>query len=380
MIIFDYLSIDYMKLRSLAISCLLIPLGLFGQYFTTVDVCPDSLMPGAPAGYYQSAEGLSGHALRQSLHEIIDDHESKSYSSAWQHFEQTDRKADGKVWDIYSDNPSGPEPYEYQFNIDQGGSANSEGDGFSREHSFPKSWFGGSVLPMNSDLFALYPCDIYVNNNRSNHPYGEVDQPVFTSMNGSKRGANVYPGYSGTVFEPIDEYKGDLARTYFYMATRYLGEGDNWPGSGMIDGTELRQWAINMLLEWSSADPVSQKEIDRNNAIFGVQENRNPFIDCAEYAEMIWQRVPVSIGEVPDMKKSPLVYPNPITSGSFSLDIDEAAQVAIFNLQGQRLFKCTDRCKVQLKGELEQLPSGVYQVLVGTGFEAHRQKLVKAAY
>ena len=149
-------------------------------------------------------------------------------------------------------------------------SGRQEGEGYTREHSWPKSWFGGEVTPMYSDLFALYPTDAHVNGNRGNYPLGEVASPEWTSLNGGERGPCSYPGYSGIVFEPIDEFKGDLARTYFYMSTRYYTEDASWPGSPMTDGAELLPWAAEMLLEWHTEDPVSQKEIDRNGAIYGL--------------------------------------------------------------------------------------------------------------
>ncbi|OFY71803.1 MAG: hypothetical protein A2265_01200, partial [Bacteroidetes bacterium RIFOXYA12_FULL_33_9] len=168
------------------------------------------------------------------------------------------------------------------------GNYNSENDCYNREHSWPQSWFDESS-PMVSDLFHVYPTDGYVNGKRANYPYGEVNSPNWTSMNGSKLGTCSYPGYTGIVFEPIDAYKGDFARTYFYMSTRYYGEDAGWTGSPMVNGAELEPWAMKMMLEWSDADPVSQKEIDRNNAVYGIQNNRNPFIDHPEYAMEIWR-------------------------------------------------------------------------------------------
>ncbi len=114
--------------------------------------------------------------------------------------------------------------------MDQGGSAGSEGSGYNREHSWPSSWYGGSGTPY-TDVFMVYPTDNEVNNKRGSYPYGEVNSPTWTSLNGCKLGPCSYPGYSGTVFEPIDEYKGDFARTYFYMTTRYFGEDGSGRGS-----------------------------------------------------------------------------------------------------------------------------------------------------
>ncbi len=173
-----------------------------------------------PPGYYAAAEGLNGETLRAALHTIIDNHHSISYDALWNAFYTTDDKPNGKVWDMYSDVPGGTPPYEYTFGVDEGGTSGTEGTGYNREHSFPASWFN-SNSPMYTDLFQICPTDNTVNNRRSNYPYGEVTAPTWTSLNGSKLGPCTFPGYTGTVFEPIDGYKGDFARTYFYLSTRY---------------------------------------------------------------------------------------------------------------------------------------------------------------
>lgn len=264
-----------------------------------------------PGGYYDAATGLSGSELQEALHGIIKDHDSPTYGELWTHFESTDKKPNGKVWDIYSDVPGGNPPYEFTFYSDQCGNYGGEGDCYNREHTFPKSWFGGEVYPMYADLFQVYPTDGYVNGKRGNYPYGEVGSASWTSMNGSKLGTNTTTGYSGTVFEPIDDYKGDLARTYFYMATRYLGEDNGWPGSPMVDGAQPEEWALYMLFDWHMDDPVSEKETDRNNAIYQIQENRNPFIDHPEFAENIW--FPTSTGpELIFSREDVSVFPNPV--------------------------------------------------------------------
>ena len=183
----------------------------------------------------------------------------------------------------------GTPPYVYTYGSgDECGNYSGEGDCYNREHSWPKSWFGGEVMPMYSDLFHIYPTDGYVNGMRNNYPYGEVGQVQWSSQNGSKLGSCTWPGYSGTVFEPIDTYKGDFARSYFYMSVRYYTEDSGWPGSPMTTGSQLKSWALDMMIQWNDQDPVSQKEIDRNDAVYEIQDNRNPFIDHPEYADLIW--------------------------------------------------------------------------------------------
>lgn len=265
----------------------------------------------APAGYYDPANGLYKTALQAALHNIIKDHTVVTYQSLWYYFESTDKKADNSVWDMYSDVPNGTPPYVYYFNTDQCGVYHTEGDCFNREHSWPKSWFGGEVEPMYTDMFLLYPVDGYVNGMRNDNPYGEVTSPTWTSENGSKLGPNVTPGYTGKVFEPLDEYKGDLARTYFYMSVRYYTEDSGWPGGDATTGSQLKPWALEMMLQWNSQDPVSQKETERNNAVYLIQNNRNPFIDHPEFAQNIWKSN-AGIDEAGSGSRSIMIYPNPV--------------------------------------------------------------------
>lgn len=234
----------------------------------------------APAGYYNNANGLTGTELKAALHNIIKGHTVVSYAGLLDAFAYTDCDANQKIIDIYSN---------YHWELDDNCTSNyhKEGDCWNREHTWPQSWFNEKNGP-KSDLFHVYPTDGYVNNRRSNYPYGEVSNPSYTSGNGSKLGPCTVSGYSGTVFEPIDEYKGDIARSFFYMSVRYYGEDSDWSSSDMTNKSEIRPWALAMLLAWSDNDPVSAKEMARNNAVYGYQGNRNPFIDNPEYAHMIW--------------------------------------------------------------------------------------------
>lgn len=264
-----------------------------------------------PTGYYDPAAGLSGMPLQEVLHDIIDGHTSVTYNDLWISFEQTDHTSEGKVWDMYSDIPGGSPPYVFEFFSDQCGNYTQEGDCYNREHSFPKSWFGGEVYPMYSDLFHIYPTDGYVNNKRANYPYGDVGNVSWTSLNGSELGGCITPGYSGTAFEPVDGFKGDLARGLLYMAIRYYGEDAAWPGSEMFNGSQPKSWALELLRAWHVADPVSTKETDRNNMVYGIQNNRNPFIDHPEYVDLIWF-YPASDNGPEIFAMSVSVYPNPV--------------------------------------------------------------------
>lgn len=283
-----------------------------------------SLFADIPPGYYDGAEGLNGGALKQKLHDIVTEgHTKLSYTpGVWDAYETTDvlpSPNEKTIWDMYSDVPGGSSSYTYELFGDQCGSYSVEGDCYNREHSFPKSWWGGfdnTSNPQYSDLNHLFATDGKVNGMRDNYPFGEVDDIDYSwkSTNGSKLGSCIYPGYKGTVFEPINEYKGDFARAYFYMATRYKDEIPTWVslygGSYDIDevfetGGEFKTWYLNMIIEWSINDPVSQKEIDRNNAVYAIQHNRNPFIDHPEYVAQIWGGEGVFISSVSSSPDSP---------------------------------------------------------------------------
>jgi hypothetical protein len=238
-----------------------------------------------------------------------------------------------------------------------------------------------------SDLFALYPTDAHVNGNRGNNAYGEVASPQWTSLNGSKRGPCSYPGYSDIVFEPIDEYKGDLARTYFYMSTRYYTEDTGWPGGPMTVGADLKPWAVNMLLEWHAQDPVSQKELDRNGVIWSLQHNRNPFIDRPEFAvRMLASNAAVAEGSgVANGRRLGLggVFPNPFRGAArIRYSIPEAGRVTItlYDVTGRKVATLVDgtmpvgenQCELDAGG----LAGGVYFCQLEAAGRASTRKLV----
>ncbi len=242
-----------------------------------------------PTTYYSAAEGLTGEPLKVALHEIIKGHTTIDYGQLWNAFWSTDNKGNGVVWDMYSDIPGGTPPYTFAMGVDQCGSdhCSVEGMCYNREHSWPQSWFKKQSTP-RTDLHHIFPTDCLVNYDRADNPYGEVRSGT-TYQNGSRLGPCKTPGYTGTVFEPIDEYKGDFARAFFYMSVRYYGEDSEWKTTDMTDKSVIKPWAMAMLLRWNKLDPVSPKEIDRNNVIYNdYQLNRNPFVDHPEFADKIW--------------------------------------------------------------------------------------------
>ena len=316
-----------------------------------------------PAGYYDNAIGDTGITMKIALHNIIKGHTVVSYSSLHQHYKVTDKKPNGKVWDMYSDVPGGTPPYEFTFITDKCGSYQNEGDCYNREHSFPQSWFS-KASPMKSDLFHVYPTDGKVNGMRSSYPYGEVSNPTKTSLNGSKLGPNTTPGYSGTVFEPIDAYKGDFARTYFYMATRYYSEDGSWPGSVSTNGAEPKPWALNLLYQWHLQDTVSQKEIDRNNAVYGIQHNRNPFIDHPEWVDTIWFYSASGPSAI-DNKVEELdvvLAPNPVHNQAYLILTNHQHKtwiITVYDIQGRKIAETQDQGnRVQLN--TSDLERGAY--------------------
>lgn len=256
-----------------------------------------SLFAQIPDGYYDPAQGKTGAALKTALFNIIKNHTDNGYSALYTIYRTSDNiKINGvdKVYDMYSIKANGTANYYFTHGTNQCGSYSNEGDCYNREHSMPQSWFN-EASPMRNDAHHVIPSDGKVNGMRSNYPHANVGSATWTSTNGSKLGTSSTAGYSGTVFEPIDEYKGDFARIYFYMATRYEDKIGSWAGNGTA-GTVLagnsypvyKSWYVALLLQWHQQDPVSNKEIVRNNAIYAKQNNRNPFIDNPNYADMIW--------------------------------------------------------------------------------------------
>ena len=238
-----------------------------------------------PDGYYDGVSGKKGaDNILNALNTCISkDYNEISYKGLEPHYLNTDFYSD-TLWDMYS---TCRFTYE-DANVPQ----KKVCDGWNKEHVCCQSWLGSG--PMVSDLFNVYPTDARINNLRSNYPYGVVS--TFSGFSGDpdkhglgKLGSSV--AGVGTVYEPDDRYKGDFARTFFYMVARYrsniLNSGN---GSQMFSSnpTNLTTYALNFLLQWHRNDPVSEKEIDRNQAVYGEQNNRNPFIDYPDLVEYIW--------------------------------------------------------------------------------------------
>jgi len=250
--------------------------------------------PNNTGTYYEWADGKTGEALKSALSECIYNRTERSYGNLWTDFRSTDARSDGKVWDMFS----GVSNFTFGTDQDRGSGGKTEGEFYNREHSFPNSWFGSKTPPMYTDLHHVFPSDKLVNNKHSNNPLGEVGTPSWQSQGGfSKLGpARSGLGYGGIVFEPNDEYKGDFARAYFYMVTCYDEKIADWYANyadsrEMLDGKRypgLAKWALTMLMRWAAQDPVSPKEQARNEAVYKIQKNRNPFIDYPGLEQYVW--------------------------------------------------------------------------------------------
>ena len=232
-----------------------------------------------PASYYSSLTGKKDGELKTATCNLIRNFQKvSSYNALPSYFAKTDvYPGSSRWWDMYSDIPL----YAPNFS------------GLNREHSFPKSWWGGSTtVSAYVDLNHLYPSEARANQAKSNYPLGTVDPSNVTFDNGITTVGYPVNGQGGgarLVFEPADEYKGDFARTYFYMVTCY--QDLTWKYTYMVSQNlypTLNQWSVNLLMKWHHDDPVSQKEIDRNEAVYKIQNNRNPFIDMPELADYLW--------------------------------------------------------------------------------------------
>lgn len=230
--------------------------------------------PGAPSRAAEAYwEGVSFSSQTVVKSKIRSGFRRIGYSGLWTAYKSVWVNLPGRcqngVYDIYSTKCWTP-------GSDQCGSYRGEGDCYNREHSWPKSWWGGSKITPYSDVFHVMPSDGYVNGRRSSHPFGEVTNPTYVSSEGHKVG----PCASGTCFEPTDRVKGTMARGHFYMSVRYRGE---------IRGTTFSSSNATMLLNWHTANPPQAWEVEFNNRAYLSQRNRNPFIDFPDLAQQIFR-------------------------------------------------------------------------------------------
>lgn len=257
-------------------------LSLLTLFCVTVAVAQNS--------YYSSIEGLTKVELKRALHDMMQPQQTLSYGSGkdhtWQGFWQTDRMEDYQVLDRYSDSIFYFNPQDTTASIKT----------MNIEHIWANSWWGHEVNEAYCDLFNLYPAEKYANIAKSNNPIGVVTSNVDYDNNSIKRGmSNCYRADSLIkVWEPADQWKGDFARTYFYMATCYTQLRDiwqtkeGWLTADMSEWPTLQPWVYRLMLDWARQDPIDEIEIQRNDVIYCIQGNRNPFVDLPQLEEYIW--------------------------------------------------------------------------------------------
>ncbi len=320
-----------------------------------------------PPGYYHWAKGDKGEILKSTLREIAAPTMVLSYGggagATWEGFYKTDRLSNDVVDDMYSS----------EVRYFDGFSAVS---GMNIEHSLPKSWWGGIVNYAYKDLFHLYPSDDKTNNIKSNLPLGIVDaNPTFD--NGvSKVGKNVYEtSYTGNCFEPSDEYKGDFARSYFYISTMYEELSKSW-NSPMMDNNTYpvwKPWALNLLMEWHKNDPVSEKELARNEAIYQIQNNRNPFIDYPDLVDYIWGDKTTIAYPFPEETEPFLYYPRQGEALRFDVIMNNSSLTNYITINATNL---TDGLTLSLKkNEFFSLSRDYIQVI-----EAERPIMIEVYF
>jgi len=340
-----------------------------------------------PAGYYDTATGTE-YTLKTQLYNIINGHTDNGYSGLYVTYTSSDRdiyfENNGTILDMYSEKPSGIDSYEYTYEIenpddrDPGSGGAVEGQYYNREHIVPQGIFN-SASPMGNDAHFVVPSDKFVNAQRGNFPFGVVDSPNWTSTNGSKRGNNLNSGYSagysGTVFEPINEFKGDIARMYFYFATRYENVISGYSYT-MFDGSSdhaFEDTFLNILYQWHTDDPVSQREIDRNNAIYVRQNNRNPYIDHPEYVLSIWN---TTLSTSDFNRNSISMYPNPVKTNTVHFKTTKDLEVIVYDVLGKQILtqKITSSKNTV---NVANLNKGIYIVRLISEYGEVTKKLIK---
>lgn len=291
------------------------------------------------------------------------------------------------IWDIYSYKPSGNQPYTYKPGNKCGGAGGDsgytkEGDCWNREHVFPASWFSNADT-MYGDHINLLPTDGFVNNKRSNNPFGYVSTPSFTSQNGSKLGTGTIPTIVGNYFEPIDEFKGDVARILLYMSVRYQNQFKTWTNTDFarVKGLDplkgFRDEYLQVLIAWHELDPPSQKEKDRNDKIFNRQGNRNPFVDFPQLVDYIWKTNDCKAVGIKNYTQNNInLYPNP-TQNEISLgdNFAKGQKYYITDISGKNV---SNGIFNQARISVANLENGTYFLFINENDRASFSKFIIA--
>jgi endonuclease I len=339
-----------------------------------------------PVGYYNNATG-SGYTLKTQLFNIIKDHTDRGYGGLYTTYLTSDKdfyyENDGTLLDNYTENPTGAEcEFTYGTGQDDGTLGNNECERYNREHIIPQSVFG-SLTPMYSDAHFVLPSDKHVNAQRGDLPFGKVSSANYTSTNGSKRGTNLNSGYSagytGVVFEPIDEFKGDIARCILYFATRYedVVGGYTFPMFNNTSNQVFNPTFLNILLTWHLQDPVNQREIDRNNAIYARQNNRNPYIDHPEYVCQIWSAACAALNNPTIDLATISVYPNPSNDHKININSDTKIDtIQLININGQLMMEVKNPVFNNNSYTLENLSQGFYFLKLSSENQSLTKKVI----
>jgi hypothetical protein len=296
-------------------------LGIFVFILTSVNA-------GVPSGYYYYAKNKKQAALKTALKTYCSPQKELEYGGGpgftWEGFFYTDQKADGSVIDMYS-------------NTIRKFSGFSAVDGMHIEHSFPKSWWGAYPNNAYKDLFHLYPADASTNMTKSNLPLGEVSGTPTLDNGVTKVGMNGFGTvYTDNCFEPADEFKGDFARSYFYISTIYEDYYQLWQSPMLNNNTYpvWKPWALDLLLKWHRQDPVSPKELARIEAVYNIQGNRNPYIDYPNLVENIWGNDTANVFPFPIETQAFLLTPRRGLSVDFGVILQNDTRAKLLKIQG----------------------------------------------
>ncbi len=320
-----------------------------------------------PANYYNNAANKTCAALKTALKTIINNgNNPKSYSALWSQYLLTDIKprtvgtgSTNVIYDMYSAIPGGTDPYQFTpgpvasgGQQDNGTLGTAEGQLYNKEHGVPKSWYNGNtgVSGIATDYIYVVPADKYINGKRGEMPYGQVATASQTFMNGSKIGSSAVAGITGDgankVFEPIDSFKGDVAREFFYFLTMYEDDlstlASNSTAAQCIAYNTFPSITIpylKLMLQWHKLDPVSAKEKARNNGAYSFQANRNPFIDHPEYVDSVWN------GTCPGLSALPvdfIFFTGKINNNMLNLNWQVSNEINVKKYDVERSFNGTN--------------------------------------
>ena len=262
--------------------------------FALVSLIPSNLAS-ATVSYYESISAIGGAALKDQLHELIDNDRTYSYKQVWNILKDVDQDPN---------NPANVLTFYHTRSVPKSeltSQTNNGSNTWNREHLWPVS-FGfpsKSDVPHN-DVHHIRAEDASINNDRGNYSFGSVYDGT---EHGEARG-NYYNSYRRT-WEPSPDRKGDVARALFYMIVRYEGDDHKEPNLEYRSNIPFNG-SILELIQWHLDDPVSQEEQIRNSKVFRWQGNRNPFIDYPHWVEAIWgsEEIPVIEAPAPELVRT----------------------------------------------------------------------------